>query len=80
MDLVRNPNVHNESVKRVWLWPNLLSLDAPVVALLWHILFARSFGVRVGCGGGCAVDRDGMTDSGRKYLPFPCACWRTWRY
>lgn len=28
---------------RPWLWPNLLSLDAPVVALLWQILFARCF-------------------------------------
>ena len=32
---------------RVWLWPNLLSLDAPVVALLWQILFARCFHARV---------------------------------
>jgi len=30
-------------VPRFWLWPNLLSLDAPVVALLWQILFARCF-------------------------------------
>lgn len=28
---------------RPWLWPNLLSLDAPIVALLWQILFARCF-------------------------------------
>ena len=33
---------------RVWLWPNLLSLDAPIVALLWQILFARCFHARVG--------------------------------
>lgn len=32
---------------RVWLWPNLLSLDAPAVALLWQILFARCFHARV---------------------------------
>ena len=32
---------------RVWLWPNLLSLDAPFVALLWQILFARCFHARV---------------------------------
>ena len=32
---------------RLWLWPNLLSLDAPVVALLWQILFARCFHVRI---------------------------------
>jgi hypothetical protein len=28
---------------RPWLWPNLLSLDAPLVAVLWQILFARCF-------------------------------------
>jgi len=33
--------------KRFWLWPNLLSLDAPVVAVLWQILFARCFQVPV---------------------------------
>lgn len=38
---------HNKNVDRVWLWPNLLSLDAPVVALLWQILFARCFHARV---------------------------------
>ncbi len=36
-----------EDVERVWLWPNLLSLDAPLVALLWQILFARCFHARV---------------------------------
>jgi len=30
-------------VNRIWLWPNLLSLDAPLVAVLWQILFARCF-------------------------------------
>ncbi len=30
-----------------WLWPNLLSLDAPAVAVIWQLLFARSFQVRV---------------------------------
>jgi hypothetical protein len=29
---------------RPWLWPNLLSLDAPIVALVWQDLAARSFG------------------------------------
>jgi hypothetical protein len=32
---------------RLWLWPNLLSLDAPIVAVLWQILFARCFRVPV---------------------------------
>jgi hypothetical protein len=31
------------AVKRAWLWPNLLSLDAPIVAVLWQVLFARCF-------------------------------------
>lgn len=26
-----------------WLWPNLLSLDAPLVALAWQVLFLRCF-------------------------------------
>jgi hypothetical protein len=34
-------------VDRIWLWPNLLSLDAPLVALLWQILFARCFHARI---------------------------------
>jgi hypothetical protein len=28
---------------KFWLWPNLLSLDAPFVAVLWQILFLRCF-------------------------------------
>ncbi|MEQ1946732.1 MAG: hypothetical protein ABL995_06070 [Bryobacteraceae bacterium] len=28
---------------KFWLWPNLLSLDAPVVAVLWQVLFLRCF-------------------------------------
>jgi hypothetical protein len=29
----------------LWLWPNLLSLDAPLVAAVWQALFARDAGV-----------------------------------
>lgn len=29
--------------RRIWLWFNLLSLDAPLVAILWQALFARCF-------------------------------------
>jgi hypothetical protein len=32
----------------LWLWWNLLSLDAPAVAILWQILFARCFAVTLG--------------------------------
>jgi len=28
-----------------WLWPNVLALDAPVIAVAWQELFARGFGV-----------------------------------
>jgi hypothetical protein len=38
--LVRSPGN-----PKFWLWPNLLSLDAPFVALLWQILFIRCFHV-----------------------------------
>jgi hypothetical protein len=31
----------------LWLWPNLLSLDAPLIAVLWMQLFAVSEDVRV---------------------------------
>jgi hypothetical protein len=31
----------------VWLWPNLLSLQAPLVAVLWQLLLARSTHVRL---------------------------------
>lgn len=30
-----------------WLWPNLLGLDAPAVAVAWQWLFARSFGIEL---------------------------------
>lgn len=32
----------------VWLWPNLLSLDAPLVAVGWELVFARTTGARAG--------------------------------
>jgi hypothetical protein len=31
----------------VWLWPNILSVDAPVLALLWQDLVARAYAVPV---------------------------------
>lgn len=33
---------------RFWLWPNLLSLDAPLVAVLWQYLFARCLHASIG--------------------------------
>ncbi|MFD2256244.1 hypothetical protein ACFSSA_06135 [Luteolibacter algae] len=29
----------------LWLWPNLLGLDSPLVAVAWQWLFAKSFGI-----------------------------------
>jgi hypothetical protein len=31
----------------LWLWPNILSLDAPMVAVLWQFVFDKSFGVPI---------------------------------
>lgn len=31
----------------IWLWPNLLNLDAPAVAIVWQGLFAAVLGVRL---------------------------------
>jgi hypothetical protein len=33
--------------RRPWIWPALLSLDAPVVAVLWQSLFSVTLGIRV---------------------------------
>jgi len=46
--LVAQPAVASEPAPaplatRAWLWPNLLSLDAPLVAVLWQALFLRCF-------------------------------------
>lgn len=32
--------------RRPWIWPALLSLDAPVVAVLWQSLFSLALGIR----------------------------------
>jgi hypothetical protein len=32
-----------ENPAPAWLWPNLLGLDAPAVAVLWQLLFSRTF-------------------------------------
>ncbi|MGH7916201.1 MAG: hypothetical protein ACREQE_01935 [Candidatus Binataceae bacterium] len=36
-------------VRRIplWLWPNILSLDAPVIAIVWQSFFAACFGIRI---------------------------------
>lgn len=36
------------SATPLWLWPNLLSLDAPAVGLVWQELFARTVGLELG--------------------------------
>lgn len=37
-----------EDPARWWLWPTILSLDAPVVVVLWQRLVAGSAGIRLG--------------------------------
>ncbi len=37
----------NEARVEFWLWPNVLSLDAPLVAVIWQLLIAHSMGVRL---------------------------------
>jgi hypothetical protein len=39
-----------DSPWRLWLWPNFLSLDAPLVAVLWQVLLTRDLGVHVRAG------------------------------
>jgi hypothetical protein len=40
-------SVRAESAHPLWLWPNLLGLDAPVVAVSWQWLFARVFQIEL---------------------------------
>lgn len=46
---MRATHVRDESLSGypVWLWPNILSLDAPLVAGAWYIALARGQGVSV---------------------------------
>jgi len=44
---LHNKGVDTPAPTRLWLWPNLLSLDAPVVAVLWQVFFARCFHVPI---------------------------------
>ena len=37
-------------VRPFWLWPHLLSLDAPLIAVLWQVLLAQDLLVRVSRG------------------------------
>jgi len=36
-----------EFAPKAWQWPNILSLDAPLIAVLWQVLLMQSLGVRV---------------------------------
>jgi hypothetical protein len=36
-----------ETPWRLWLWPNFLSLDAPLIAVLWQVLLTRDLRVHV---------------------------------
>ena len=37
------PSKSEEHSPPLWLWPNLLSLDAPLVAVLWQSFLAYRF-------------------------------------
>jgi hypothetical protein len=37
------PGPNGRKPAPAWLWPNLLGLDAPAVAVSWQLLFARTF-------------------------------------
>jgi hypothetical protein len=47
--VVRTPHIEQGvstfSVRRIWVWWHLLSLDAPTVAVVWCWFFAAAFGV-----------------------------------
>jgi hypothetical protein len=47
--VVRDPQIEQRlgsfSVRRIWVWWHLLSLDAPTVAVVWCSFFAAVFGV-----------------------------------
>ena len=36
--------------RQLWLWPHLLSLDAPLIAVLWQVLLTRDLGIHVSWG------------------------------
>lgn len=51
--LLRSSSTDGESGKNhskwpVYLWPNLLSLDAPLIAVLWQLLLAQALHVQTG--------------------------------
>jgi hypothetical protein len=44
---LQSPQTKRTSAYPVWLWPNLVGLDAPVVAVLWQRFLGDAFGVSV---------------------------------
>jgi hypothetical protein len=44
--VIAAPPLTSARATKPWLWPNLLSLDAPAVAVLWQALFVRCFRAR----------------------------------
>jgi hypothetical protein len=43
------------SVSPWWIWPNLLSLDAPLVAIVWQRFLGHTFGVAIPCAATAAL-------------------------
>jgi hypothetical protein len=42
---MKNSSQHDPATPRVWVWPNLIGLDAPIVAVCWQAMFAKIAGV-----------------------------------
>jgi hypothetical protein len=44
---VKTTNQPNAQHHPLWLWPNLIGLDAPAVAVAWQLLFSQAFGAHL---------------------------------
>lgn len=44
---MRVTRLPQDRIARPWLWPNLIGLDAPTVAVCWQWIFATSFGIEL---------------------------------
>lgn len=45
----------NVPLKQFWLWPNLLGLDAPIIALVWQTFLAQCFSIPLRLSARCAL-------------------------
>ncbi len=78
--LLSEPNGSAAKVP-LWLWPNLLSLDAPFIAALWQDLFARETGITLTLASRAALPltvwliylADRLLDTKDLVVPYPTA-------